>query len=99
MLVTPQQQMVFFTLLSFLALGAGAIVISLITLFGRGNRTFAFMMAASTIALGLFMYFQLDQSGSIPAAMGVVAFVLACLPPKKRERYNEDDELDRQGFN
>jgi len=31
--------------------------------------------------------------------MGVVAFVLACLPPKKRERYNEDDELDRQGFN
>ena len=99
MLVTPQQQMVFFTLLSFLALGAGAIVISLVTLFGRGNRTFAFMMSVSTIALGLSMYFQLDQSGGIPAAMGAVALLIACLPPRKRERYNEDDELDRQGFN
>ena len=97
MLVTPQQQMVFFTFLSFLSLGAGSIVISLLTIFGRGNRSFAFIMAISSVALGLFMYFQLDQLGSIPAAMGVVAFVLACLPAR-REKYDDDAELDRQGF-
>lgn len=98
MLVTPQQQMVFFTFLSFLSLGAGSIVISLITVFGRGNRSFAFIMAISTTALGIFMAVQLDQLGWIPTAMGGLAFLLACWPPKKRERYNEDEELDRQGF-
>lgn len=98
MLVTPQQQMVFFTLLSFLALGAGSIVISLLTLFGRGNRSFAFIMSISTIALGLFMYFQLDQVGWVPTAMGAVALIVSCFPPMRRERYNEDDELDRQGY-
>lgn len=98
MLVTPLQQMVFFTLLSFLVLGLGAIVISLVTVLGRGNRSFAFIMSVSTIALGLFMYFQLDHSGWVPTAMGGVALVIACFPPKKLERYNEDDELDKQGF-
>jgi hypothetical protein len=98
MLVTPQQQMVFFTFLSFLSLGLGSIVISIITVVGRGNRSFAFIMGISTVVLGLFMALQLDQLGWIPTAMGGVAFILACLPPKKRERYNEDDELDRQGF-
>jgi hypothetical protein len=97
MLVTPQQQMVFFTLLSFLALGAGSIVISLLTVFGRGNRAFAFIMAASSIALGLFMYFQLDSIGWVPTVLGVVALVLAFLPPR-REKYDEDTELDRQGY-
>jgi hypothetical protein len=98
MLVTPQQQMVFFTFLSFLALGAGSIVISLVTVFGRGNRSFAFIMAISTVVLGTFMALQLDQIGWIPTAMGGLAFLLACWPPKKRERYNEDEELDRQGY-
>lgn len=90
--------MVFFTFLSFVALGAGSIVISAITVAGRGNRSFAFIMSLSTIALGIFMALQLDQSGWIPAGMGGVAFLLACLPPRKRERYNEDEELDKQGY-
>jgi len=98
MLVTPHQQMVFFTLLSFLALGAGTLVISAITVAGRGNRAFAFIMSISTTALGLFMYFQLDQSGVWPTIMGAIAFLVACWPPRKRARYNEDDELDRQGY-
>jgi hypothetical protein len=97
MLVTPQQQMVFFTFLSFLALGAGSIVISLLTLFGRGNRSFAFIMSISSIALGLFMYFQLDQLGWAPTVLGVIALIIAFLPAR-REKYDEDAELDRQGF-
>jgi len=88
--MTSEQQMVLFTLLSFLTLGFGSIVLSLLTLLGRGNRTFAFMLAISTIALGLFMYFGLDQSGSVPAALGVVALIVAALPGKKREPYSED---------
>jgi len=88
--MTSEQQMVLFTLLSFLTLGFGSIVLSLLTLLGRGNRTFAFMLAVSTIALGLFMFFGLDQSGSVPAALGVVALIVAALPGKKREPYSED---------
>lgn len=98
MLVTPQQQMVFFTLLSFLALGFGSIVLSIISLIGRGNRVFAFVLAGSTIVLGLFMYFQLDQIGWAPTSMGVIALAIACWPPRPYEKYDEDAELDRQGF-
>ena len=88
--MTSEQQMVLFTLLSFLTLGFGSIVLSLLTLLGRGNRTFAFMLAISTIALGLFMFFGLDQSGSVPAALGAAALIVAALPGKKREPYSED---------
>jgi hypothetical protein len=88
--VTSEQQMVLFTLLSFLVLGFGSIVLSVMTVVGRGNRTFAFMLAVSTVALGMFMYFGLDQSGWIPAAMGVVALAVAFIPGKKREPYSED---------
>jgi hypothetical protein len=88
--MTSEQQMVLFTLLSFLTLGFGSIVLSLLTLLGRGNRTFAFMLAISTIALGLFMFFGLDQSGSVPTALGVIALIIAALPGKKREPYTED---------
>jgi hypothetical protein len=88
--MTSEQQMVLFTLLSFLTLGFGSIVLSLLTLLGRGNRTFAFMLAISTIALGLFMFFGLDQSGSVPTALGVIALIVAALPGKKREPYSED---------
>jgi hypothetical protein len=48
------------------------------------------MLAVSTVALGMFMYFGLDQSGWIPAAMGVVALVVAFIPGKKRDPYSED---------
>lgn len=98
MLVTPQQQNAFFMLLSLLVLSLGANVISVVTVFGRGNRTFAFIMSISATALGLFMYFQLDQTGVYPTAMGGLAFLIACWPPRKRERYDEDAELDRQGY-
>jgi hypothetical protein len=62
--------MVFFTLLSFLALGAGTLVISAITVAGRGNRAFAFIMSISTTALGLFMF-----SSSINRASGQPSWV------------------------
>lgn len=82
--------MVLFTLLSFLTLGFGSIVLSVLTVVGKGNRTFAFMLAVSTVALGLFMYFGLDKSGMIPAGMGAVALVVAFIPGKKTEPYSED---------
>lgn len=88
--MTSEQQMVLFTLLSFLTLGFGSIVLSVLTVVGKGNRTFAFMLAVSTVALGLFMYFGLDKSGMIPAGMGAVALVVAFIPGKKTEPYSED---------
>lgn len=83
--MTSEQQMVLFTLLSFLVLGFGSIVLSVLTVVGRGNRTFAFMLAVSTVALGMFMYYGLDHSGWIPAAMGAVALVVAFIPGQKRD--------------
>ena len=88
--MTSEQQMVLFTLLSFLALGFGSIALSVMTVIGKGNRTFAFFLAISTIALGIFMYFGLDSSGWVPAAMGAVALLVAFVPGKKREPYSED---------
>jgi hypothetical protein len=81
--VTSEQQMVLFTLLSFLSLGLGAIALSVMTLIGKGNRSFAIFLAGSTIALGLFMFFGLDQSGILASALGIVALVIALLPGKR----------------
>lgn len=88
--MTPEQQMVLFTLMSFLALGLGSIVLSLVTIFSFGNRSFALILALSTIALGLFMYFGLDSSGLYPTAMGGLALLIALLPLRKRSSKEED---------
>jgi hypothetical protein len=88
--MTSEQQMVLFTLMGFLGLGAGSIVLSLVTIFSRGNRSFALILSSSTIALGLFMYFGLDHSGIYPTAMGALAFLIALVPIKKRSSTEED---------
>jgi hypothetical protein len=79
-----QQLMITFSVLSFSMLGVGAIVLSLVTLLGRGNRSFAIITAAATIFLGAFMWFVLAPEGLIPTALGVIALVLSALPSKKR---------------
>ncbi|MFM1787262.1 MAG: hypothetical protein RL228_1212, partial [Actinomycetota bacterium] len=43
-----QDLMITFSVLSFSVLGLGAIVLSLVTLLGRGNRSFAIITAAAT---------------------------------------------------
>jgi hypothetical protein len=78
-----QDLMITFSVLSFSVLGLGAIVLSLVTLLGRGNRSFAIITAAATIFLGAFMWFVLAPQGSLPTALGVVALVLSVWPRKK----------------
>ena len=78
-----QQLMITFSVLSFSVLGLGAIVLSLVTLLGRGNRTFAVITAAATIFLGAFMWMVLAPEGLIPTALGVIALVLSVWPRKK----------------
>ena len=78
-----QQLMITFSVLSFSVLGLGAIVLSLVTLLGRGNRTFAVITAAATIFLGAFMWMVLAPEGLIPTVLGVVALVLSGWPRKK----------------
>jgi hypothetical protein len=51
-----QELMITFSVLSFSVLGIGSIVLSLVTLLGRGNRSFAIITAAATIFLGGFMW-------------------------------------------
>ena len=78
-----QQLMITFSVLSFSVLGLGAIVLSLVTLLGRGNRTFAVITAAATIFLGAFMWMVLAPEGALPTALGLIALVLSVWPRKK----------------
>jgi predicted membrane protein len=84
-----QQLMITFSVLSFSMLGVGAIVLSLVTLLGRGNRSFAIITAAATIFLGAFMWFVLAPEGILPTALGVIALVLSVLPSKRRPQADE----------
>ena len=84
-----QQLMITFSVLSFSMLGVGAIVLSLVTLLGRGNRSFAIITAAATIFLGAFMWFVLAPEGILPTALGVIALVLSVLPSKRQPQADE----------
>ena len=86
-----QQLMSTFSVLSFSVLGLGAIVLSLVTLLGRGNRSFAVITAAATIFLGAFMWFVLAPEGILPTVLGVIALVLSLWPRKKRAETKDED--------
>jgi hypothetical protein len=85
-----QELMITFSILSFSVLGLGSIILSLVTLQGKGNRSFAIITSLATIFLGGFMFFMLSEQGAIPTAMGVIAFVISLLPGKRSEPTNED---------
>lgn len=86
-----QQLMITFSVLSFSVLGLGAIALSLVTLLGRGNRTFAVITAAATIFLGAFMWMVLAPEGLIPTVLGAIALVISVWPRKIRIETNEED--------
>jgi hypothetical protein len=84
-----QQLMITFSVLSFSVLGLGAIVLSLVNLLGRGNRTFAVITAAATIFLGAFMWMVLAPQGALPTALGVIALVVSVLPSRRQPQADE----------
>jgi hypothetical protein len=84
-----QDLMITFSVLSFSVLGLGAIVLSLVTLLGRGNRSFAVITAAATIFLGGFMWMVLAPEGLIPTVLGVVALVLSVWPKRSLRQSDE----------
>ncbi len=84
-----QELMITFSVLSFSVLGIGAIVLSLVTLLGRGNRSFAIITSAATIFLGGFMWSVLSEAGSIPTALGVLALIISLLPSKRQPQADE----------
>ena len=84
-----QQLMITFSVLSFSVLGLGAIVLSLVTLLGRGNRSFAVITAAATIFLGAFMWMVLAPEGLIPTVLGVIALVLSVWPRRSQRQLDE----------
>jgi hypothetical protein len=82
--MTEAQQLIVFTMLSFVALGLGSVVLSVVTLVARGNRSFAVIMGASTTALGFCVYFGVDPAGMWVVALGALALLLAVIPRRKR---------------
>jgi hypothetical protein len=84
-----QELMITFSVLSFSVLGVGSIALSLVTLLGRGNRSFAIITAAATIFLGGFMWMVLAPQGLIPTALGIIALALSLLPSKRQPQADE----------
>jgi hypothetical protein len=84
-----QELMITFSVLSFSVLGVGSIALSLVTLLGRGNRSFAIITAAATIFLGGFMWMVLAPQGLIPTALGIISLALSLLPSKRQPQADE----------
>ena len=85
------QMMINFGALSFSSMALGSVALSILTVVGRGNRTFALIMAAVSIFMGVYMWSNLSDYGQIPASLGMIALVIAVLPSKKRTPTEEDD--------
>ena len=82
--MTSEQMMVLFTLLSFGALGLGAVVLSLVTLLNGGLRVMAIALAGAELVMGFFIYFTLDPLGWTCIALGVLALIIAVIPRRKK---------------
>ena len=83
--------MINFGALSFSSMALGSVALSILTVVGRGNRTFALIMAAVSIFMGVYMWTNLSDYGQIPASLGMIALVIALLPSKKRPPAEEED--------
>ncbi|MEY3909175.1 MAG: hypothetical protein RLZZ90_1082 [Actinomycetota bacterium] len=83
--------MINFGALSFSSMALGSVALSILTVVGRGNRTFALIMAAVSIFMGVYMWSNLSDYGQIPASLGMIALVIALLPSKKRPPAEEED--------
>jgi hypothetical protein len=68
--MTSEQQMVLFTLMGFLGLGAGSIVLSLVTIFSWGNRSFALIPFGVDYRTGSVYVFRFGSLGDLPNRNG-----------------------------
>lgn len=85
------QMMINFGALSFSSMALGSLILSIMTVVGRGNRAFALMMSVVSIFMGAYMWATLSDYGSIPTALGSIALIIAVLPSKKRPPVEEED--------
>lgn len=85
------QMMINFGALSFSSMALGSVALSILTVIGRGNRTFALIMSAVSIFMGVYMWMNLSDYGQIPASLGAIALIIAVLPSKKRAPAEEED--------
>ena len=85
------QMMINFGALSFSSMALGSVALSILTVVGRGNRTFALIMSAVSIFMGVYMWMNLSDYGQIPASLGAIALIIAVLPSKKRPPVEEED--------
>ena len=85
------QMMINFGALSFSSMALGSVALSILTVVGRGNRTFALMMSSVSIFMGVYMWMNLSDYGQIPASLGIIALIIAVLPIKKRPPAEEED--------
>jgi hypothetical protein len=72
-----------FTVMSFTGLSIGSILLSILTRYSRGNRAFAIILAAGSIAFGLYVWVNIAEGGILSALFGALSLAI-CLWPRTK---------------
>ena len=66
-----------FTVMSFTGLSLGSVLLSVLTRYSKGNRAFAVVLAAASIAFGLYVWINITEGGILSALFGASSLAIA----------------------
>lgn len=72
-----------FTVMSFTGLSLGSVLLSVLTRYSKGNRAFAVVLAAASIAFGLYVWINITEGGILAALFGASSLAIALWPRSK----------------
>lgn len=72
-----------FTVMSFTGLSLGSVLLSVLTRYSKGNRAFAVVLAAASIAFGLYVWINITEGGILSALFGASSLAIALWPRSK----------------
>jgi hypothetical protein len=72
-----------FTVMSFTGLSIGAVLLSILTRYSKGNRVFAVILSAGSTAFGLYVWMNITEGGILSALIGASALAITLWPRSK----------------
>ena len=72
-----------FTVMSFTGLSIGAVLLSILTRYSKGNRAFAIILSTGSVAFGLYVWMNIAEGGILSALIGASALAIAIWPRLK----------------
>ena len=72
-----------FTVMSFTGLSLGAVLLSVLTRYSKGNRAFAIVISVAAIAFGPYVWVNITEGGILAALFGASALAIAIWPRSK----------------